>query len=134
MQDAPAYDDVLLDVLDFLEARVAAAEAAGIPRGAHPRRSRGSASARRSRTTSRSIRGLAVFHGLGCGDPLRRLAQALHRHDRRSAGRAATACPGSIAVALEALRQGAQVIRVHDVKETRQALGLWWALNGDEEQ
>ena len=32
MQDAPAYDDVLLDVLDFLDARVAAAEAAGIPR------------------------------------------------------------------------------------------------------
>ena len=30
--------------------------------------------------------------------------------------------PGSIAVALEALRQGAQVIRVHDVKETRQAM------------
>ena len=32
MQDAPAYDDVLLDVFDFLEARVAAAEAAGHPR------------------------------------------------------------------------------------------------------
>ena len=42
--------------------------------------------------------------------------------------------PGSIAVALEALRQGAQVIRVHDVKETRQAMLVWSALNGDEEQ
>ena len=41
--------------------------------------------------------------------------------------------PGSIAVALEALRQGAQVLRVHDVKETRQAVALWTALNGDEE-
>ena len=41
--------------------------------------------------------------------------------------------PGSIAVALEALRQGAQVIRVHDVKETRQAVALWRALNGDAE-
>jgi dihydropteroate synthase len=30
------------------------------------------------------------------------------------------------------LRQGAQVIRVHDVKETRQAVALWAALNGDE--
>ena len=29
--------------------------------------------------------------------------------------------PGSLAVALEALRQGVQVIRVHDVEETRQA-------------
>ena len=39
--------------------------------------------------------------------------------------------PGSIAVALEALRQGVQVIRVHDVAETRQAMALWTALNGD---
>jgi dihydropteroate synthase len=31
-------------------------------------------------------------------------------------------------VALEALRQGAQVIRVHDVAETRQAVALWRAL------
>jgi hypothetical protein len=29
MQDRPAYDDVLLDVYDFLEARIRAAEAAG---------------------------------------------------------------------------------------------------------
>ena len=32
MQAAPAYGNVLLDVFDFLEARIAAAEAAGIPR------------------------------------------------------------------------------------------------------
>ena len=42
--------------------------------------------------------------------------------------------PGSIAVALEALRQGAQVLRVHDVAETRQAVSLWWALNGRDAQ
>ena len=53
MQDAPAYDDVLLDVFDFLEARVAAAEAAGIPRGRASSSTRGSASARPWRTTSR---------------------------------------------------------------------------------
>ena len=42
--------------------------------------------------------------------------------------------PGSIAVALEALRQGAQVIRVHDVDETRQAMALWLALNFDDDR
>jgi dihydropteroate synthase len=30
------------------------------------------------------------------------------------------------------LRQGAQMIRVHDVAETRQAVALWMALNGEE--
>ena len=40
--------------------------------------------------------------------------------------------PGSIAVALELVRQGVQFIRVHDVKETKQAFDLWNAIrNGD---
>ena len=132
MQDAPAYDDVLLDVFDFLEARVAAAEAAGIPR-ARILVDPGIGFGKTVAHNLALVRGLALLHGLGCADPVRRLAQALHRHDRRRARRPPTACPGSIAVALEALRQGAQVIRVHDVKETRQAVALWSALNGDEE-
>ena len=132
MQDAPAYDDVLLDVFDFLEARVAAAEAAGIParRGSWsiPGIGFGKTVAAQPRAHPRP----ALLHGTRLRDPVRRLAQALHRHARRCA-RAADRVPGSIAVALEALRQGAQVIRVHDVKETRQAVALWTALNGDEE-
>ena len=35
--------------------------------------------------------------------------------------------PGSLAVALAGVVQGAQMIRVHDVAETRQALSLWRA-------
>ncbi|MDZ4093998.1 MAG: dihydropteroate synthase, partial [Paracoccaceae bacterium] len=33
--------------------------------------------------------------------------------------------PGSIALALAGAAQGAQVLRVHDVWDTRQALALW---------
>ena len=36
--------------------------------------------------------------------------------------------PGSIAVALDGLSQGVQIIRVHDVAETAQALRLWAAV------
>ena len=36
--------------------------------------------------------------------------------------------PGSVAVALHAAAQGVQIIRVHDVVETVQALALWRAL------
>ena len=34
---------------------------------------------------------------------------------------------GSVAAALAAVAQGAQIIRVHDVAETRQALTVWQA-------
>jgi len=36
--------------------------------------------------------------------------------------------PGSLAAALFALQQGVQILRVHDVAETRQALAVWDAL------
>ena len=92
MQDAPAYDDVLLDVFDFLEARVAAAEAAGIPRARilvdpghrlrQDRRAQPRADPRPRAPARARLR-----------DPVRRLAQALHRRDRRRARRRPTACP-----------------------------------------
>jgi dihydropteroate synthase len=131
MQDAPAYDDVLLDVLDFLEARVAAAEAAGIPRSrilVDPGIGFGKTVAHNLAL----VRGLALLHDLGCpilfGASRKRFIGTL-----ADAPVPADRTPGSLAVALEALRRGAQVVRVHDVKETRQALDLWQALNGDAE-
>ena len=38
--------------------------------------------------------------------------------------------PGSLAVALAGIAQGMQMVRVHDVAETRQALSLWQAVTG----
>lgn len=128
MQDAPAYDDVLLDVADYLEARVAAAEAAGVPR----ERILVDPGIGFGKTVDHNlalVRGLAVFHDLGCpilfGASRKRFIGTIANvpeAERRNSG--------SITVALEALRHGAQVIRVHDVAETRQALALWWALVG----
>jgi dihydropteroate synthase len=132
MQDAPTYEDVLLEVTDFLGARVDAAEAAGIPRGAilvDPGIGFGKTVAHNLTL----IRGLAVLHGLGCG---LLFGASRKRFIGSVAGApvAADRVAGSLAVALEALRQGAQVLRVHDVKETRQAVDLWSALNGSGDQ
>jgi dihydropteroate synthase len=128
MQDAPHYDDVLLDVCDFLEARVAAAESAGIHRSrilVDPGIGFGKTPAHNVAL----IRGLAALQGLGCavlfGASRKRFIGALG-----NAPEPADRVPGSLAVALEALRQGAQVVRVHDVREARQAIALWRALNG----
>jgi dihydropteroate synthase len=132
MQDAPAYEDVLLDVYGYLEGRVAAAEAAGIPRGRiliDPGIGFGKTVAHNLAL----VRGLALLHGLGCailfGASRKRFIGTI-----AGAAEPAARAPGSIAVALEALRQGAQVLRVHDVAETRQAVALWAALNGSEVQ
>ena len=48
---------------------------------------------------------------------------------RRAAGAGVDArLPGSLAGGLYALGQGAQILRVHDVAETRQAVALWRAI------
>jgi dihydropteroate synthase len=126
MQDAPAYDDVLLDVYDWLEHRIAVAEGAGIARArivVDPGIGFGKTAAHNLAL----IRGLSLFHGLGCpvllGASRKRFIGTIsgeERADRRVAG--------SLAVALAAAAQGVQLLRVHDVAETRAALALWQAI------
>lgn len=127
MQDDPRYDDVLLDVYDALAARVAAAEAAGIARDrllVDPGIGFGKTVAHNLAL----IRGLSLFHALGLpmvlGASRKRFIGTIGKEpqaDRR--------IPGSLAVALAGVAQGAQIVRVHDVAETRQALELWQAIN-----
>jgi dihydropteroate synthase len=126
MQDAPRYDDVLVEVYLWLEQRIAMAEAAGIARDkilVDPGIGFGKSVAHNLEL----LNGLALFHGLGCGIVLgasrKRMIGALANEapaERRLAG--------SLALALKAVEQGAQIIRVHDVPETVQALKVWRGL------
>ena len=123
MQRGPRYDDASLDVFDALAAHVRAAEAAGI------RRERiivdpGIGFGKTARHNLEILRDLALFHGLGC--PLLVGASRKSFIGRLSAGEAPKArMPGSLAAGLHALGEGAHILRVHDVAETRQALALW---------
>ena len=126
MQDAPRYSDVLVEVFDWLEERIAAAEEAGIARSkilVDPGIGFGKTVAHNLEL----INGLALFHGLGCGVVIgasrKRMIGAL-------AGEAPAdqRLPGSLALALKAVDQGAQIARVHDVAETVQALKVWRGL------
>lgn len=128
MQDDPRYEDVLLDVYDFLKARIAAAEVAGIARGrimVDPGIGFGKTAAHNLAL----LRRLSLFHDLGVplllGVSRKRFIGTIGGEDR-----AERRMPGSVAVALAGVAQGAQVLRVHDVAETRQALRLWLAVNG----
>jgi dihydropteroate synthase len=131
MQDAPAYEHAPLDVLDFLETRIAACEAAGIER----QRILVDPGIGFGKTLAHNLailRGLGLYRTTGCGVLLgvsrKRFIATL------SAGEAADhRLPGSLAAALAGLAAGADVIRVHDVPETMQALRIAAALESDDE-
>ncbi len=131
MQADPRYDDVLLDVYDWLADRVAAAEAMGIPR-ARIAVDPGIGFGKTVQHNLALLRGLSLFHGLGClvllGASRKRFIGTIGGADEAQAR-----MPGSVAVALAGVAQGVQMIRVHDVAETRQALRLWQAVNGGRE-
>ncbi|MEL6767771.1 MAG: dihydropteroate synthase [Pseudomonadota bacterium] len=126
MQKNPHYEDVLLDVYDFLEARLAAAEALGVPRERvliDPGIGFGKTVAHNLAL----IRGLSLFHSLGA--PLL-LGLSRKRFIGTIGGGegAAERMPGSLAAGIFALNQGVHVLRVHDVAETAKAVRLWHAL------
>lgn len=127
MQDDPRYGDVVLDVYDFLAQKVEFAVAAGIPRDRiviDP----GIGFGKTQYHNLALIRALSVFHGLGCpvllGASRKRFIGVISGTDDPQAR-----LPGSLAVAQCAVAQGAQILRVHDVGETRAALALWRAVN-----
>ncbi|SFE07584.1 dihydropteroate synthase [Roseivivax sediminis] len=125
MQEAPHYDNVLLDVYDLLAGRVTALEAAGIPRTkivVDPGIGFGKTLAHNLAL----LQGIALFHGLGCpvllGASRKGFIGAI-TGERDAAARA----PGSVAAALAGAAQGVQILRIHDVAETNAALKVWQA-------
>lgn len=125
MQDNPVYDDVLLDVYDFLAARIDALVEAGIKRTkiiADP----GVGFGKRQEHNLAILNRISLFHGLG----VHILLGASRKRFIGSIGHAPNAqnrMPGSVAIALAAIAQGVQMIRAHDVAEHAQAIALWRA-------
>ncbi|MEO5611677.1 MAG: dihydropteroate synthase, partial [Sphingomicrobium sp.] len=126
MQDAPRYDDVLVEVYLWLEERIAAAEVAGI----EPSKILVDPGFGFGKTVAHNLEimnGLAMLHSLGC--PI-----VVGASRKRTIGALSGEAPadqrlgGSIAFALKAAEQGAQIIRAHDVFETVQALRIWRGL------
>ena len=127
MQRDPRYGFAPLDVLEALAARVEACEAAGIPRARiviDPGIGFGKTPTHNLQILSR----LALFHALGAGVMVGLSRKSLV--GRIAAAAADARLPGSLAGALDAVRKGAQIVRVHDVAETRQALLLQAAIDG----
>ncbi|GAB4292724.1 MAG: dihydropteroate synthase [Roseovarius sp.] len=126
MQRDPRYDDVLLDVHDWLAARIAALEARGIPR-ARMLVDPGIGFGKTLAHNLALLRRISLLHTLGC-PILLGVSRKGFIGTLGGAAEAAARMPGSLAVALAAVAQGVQLLRVHDVAETAQALRLWQAL------
>ncbi|VWX57637.1 dihydropteroate synthase [Sphingorhabdus sp. 109] len=117
------YGNIVTDTLDWLEQRVAEVVAAGFERDKiiiDPGLGFG-----KSLTDNLALmNNIAMFHALGqpllIGASRKRMIGALSREapvDQRLGG--------SIAFAHHAIQQGAQIVRVHDVPETVQAMQIW---------
>jgi len=125
MQRDPRYGDVVADVKAYLAERIAAAESGGIDRSR-----------------------IAIDPGFGFGKTPAHNLELLRRLDefgslgvpvvagwsRKSTLGVITGKPvgerlaASIAAALLSVQHGANILRVHDVTETRDALAVWQAL------
>jgi dihydropteroate synthase len=127
MQRAPVYRDVVVEVRDWLAARVTALQHAGVDRAR-----------------------IVVDPGIGFGKTLEHNLALLARLPELSAegvpvlvgvsrksmvgaitGRpVGERLPGSLAAMLAAVARGARIVRVHDVAATRDALAVWSAIDG----
>lgn len=129
MQDAPRYEDVVADVIAFLRARVAAAEARGVadiwvdPGIGFGKTLEHNLALLRSVARIRDEVGRPVLIGASRKSFISKIdpSATTARTDRLS---------GSIAAALTAAQNGAAMLRVHDVRETVQALKVWRAIQG----
>jgi dihydropteroate synthase len=120
------YQDVVLDVFDWLKARRDAVLAAGVARERiilDPGIGFGKSMA----DNLALLNALPLFHALGqpllVGASRKRMIGALSNEEP-----AHQRLGGSLALALKALDAGVQLIRVHDVADTVQALHVWRGL------
>lgn len=127
MQAAPAYEDVVSEVATYLTGRAEAAMTAGVPRdriwldpGIGFGKTVDHNLALTSELEALTALGFPVLYGASRKRTIASIdATATDPMDRLG---------GSLALALEAARRGAAIIRVHDVRQTVQALKVQAAL------
>ncbi len=130
MQDAPRYNDVVAEVADFLVARAEAAMAAGVARE-RIRLDPGIGFGKTLEHNLELLRSLERISALGFPVVLGVSRKRFIRAIDASAVEATDRLGGSLAAALWGARHGASVLRVHDVRETVQAMAAQCAIMGD---
>jgi dihydropteroate synthase len=129
MQDAPHYEDVVAEVVGHLKARADAAIEAGVSREKiwlDPGIGFAKAAAHNLSLTRHLDQLVDLGFPVLYAASRKRIVQAVDA----SASDPLDRLGGSLALALEGVRRGAAMVRVHDVRETVQALKLQAAVAG----
>ena len=115
---------VAIEIFDTLYQRIQIMEGLGVPRTniiIDP----GLGFNKSKEANFKVLRWLGLFHGLGC----QLMLGASRKFGRVENNRSPKdRLGGSIATCVYGVQQGVQLLRVHDVVETRQALGVWRAM------
>lgn len=127
MQFEPNYRDVMTEVMTFLQMRVMMVQAIGIARErivVDP----GFGFGKSLPHNLELLRGLEAFRALGvpvlAGLSRKSMLGAITGRD------VSERMAASVAASLLAVQRGASIVRVHDVRETVDALKVWNAVNG----
>jgi dihydropteroate synthase len=141
MQEHPWYQDVVQEVGDFLQDRLIQAIAAGV-RPENIILDPGIGFGKRLEDNLALIRNIGKFSELS-GSPdggypvllghsrkgFIRLLQETTTHNEDDLGPdSQSRLFGSIAAGLFGVAQGARILRVHDPRQTRQSLQVWWGI------
>jgi len=122
MQKEPHYDDVMSEVSDFFEARIAKCEALGLSRE-NIILDVGIGFGKTLEHNLTLLANMRHFKKFGCelliGASRKSMIDALYPSS------AEERLPGTLAIHLKALQNGVSIIRCHDVAEHKQALNVW---------
>ncbi len=125
MQKEPSYEDVMVEVSQFFEERIAKCEALGLLRE-QLILDVGIGFGKTLEHNLTLIKNMAHFRVFGC----EMLVGASRKSmiDKIITARAEERLPGTLAIHLKAMENGANIVRCHDVKEHVQALTVFEAM------
>jgi len=125
MQANPHYEDVMAELDDFFEERIARCEAMGLPREMMVL-DVGIGFGKSLENNITLIKNLKHFSRFGCEILIGASRKSMI--DRIISSTTEERLPGTLAIHLKAVENGASIIRCHDVAEHRQALAVYQAL------
>lgn len=125
MQKDPIYDDVMVEISDFFEERIAKCEAMGMLRE-NIILDVGIGFGKTLEHNITLIKNMAHFKVFGCEVLVGASRKSMI--DKISASTPHERLPGTLAIHLKAVENGASIVRCHDVSEHQQALSVLKAI------
>ena len=127
MQNMPYYDDILLDIYDYFEEKIAEAQSKGIPKEKiviDP----GIGFGKKLHHNLEIINKISLFLGLGLPVMIG-VSRKSFIGEIISERDPSERLTGSVVAMLASLNRGVNIVRVHDIKEAADAIKVWNTLN-----